>query len=519
MRQVASWGLCFGWLCVSATFFASSGLAQEADNSPTSSAKSPKVGVVEKALDAKVSFEFIDTPLNDVAAYIADAQDINVLIDELALSDEGIAKDHPVTLGIRDVSLRSALRLMFKPLALTFVIEDEFLVITTLTTAETNLPVRVYPVQDLVGVRAADGDATYYDTQQLIDLIEQTIAMDSWASVGGPGEARGAQGKLVVSQTQAAHREIETLLKSLRTLKDRFAKQPQKPVDLTRVVETNHEVEQQIARQLDRKIEVDFVQTPLTDAATFLAEQVGAPIVIDTVSLEAIGIEPDVAVTLSAKAKASSILQRMLRTVDLVYTIHNEVIQITTVEVCEQNLRTRIYPIYDLLKDLEDSSGVVELRAALMVVHPESWDEVGGPGAIALWAYPPALVVSQTSQIHQELESVINELRSAHAVGEEAVADNANAIGLSNQLKTYRLIDEQGLVAHEGKQVIAVLERELRTYFRQWPTTTYVEPLAPGTIVVKGNPIVHRRVVEILGALGIPGPDATMAPVGGGGFF
>ncbi|MCA9205944.1 MAG: STN domain-containing protein, partial [Planctomycetales bacterium] len=198
MRQVASWGLCFGWLCVSATFFASSGLAQEADNSPTSSAKSPKVGVVEKALDAKVSFEFIDTPLNDVVAYIADAQDINVLIDELALSDEGIAKDHPVTLGIRDVSLRSALRLMFKPLALTFVIEDEFLVITTPTTAETNLPVHVYPVQDLVGVRAADGDAAYYDTQQLIDLIEQTIAMDSWASVGGPGEARGAQGKLVV---------------------------------------------------------------------------------------------------------------------------------------------------------------------------------------------------------------------------------------------------------------------------------------------------------------------------------
>lgn len=518
MRQVVSWVLFCGWLCGSAVFFACSGSAQEADDSTNGSATSSNFSVVEKALEAKASFQFVDTPLDDVVANLADTQGINIVIDELALGDEGIATDHPVTLGIKNVSLRSALRLMFAPVELTFVVDDEFLVITTPAMAETRLSVRVYPVQDLVGVRTTNGEATHYDTQQLIELIEQTIATDAWASVGGPGEARGAQGKLVVSQTQSAHREIETLLKSLRTLRDRFVEQPQQPVNVTSITESNYEVERQLARQLDRKIEVDFAQTPLTDAATFLADRLDVPIVIDTVSLQDIGIEPDVAVSLSAKAKASSILRRMLRSVDLAYTIRDEVVQITSVETCEQSLQTRIYPIYDLLENSADGSGVDELRAALMVVHPESWDEVGGPGAIALWTYPPALVVSQTTQVHQELETVIIELRAAQVTGDERATKNVDAIGMSNQLKTYRLIDEQGLVAHDEKQVIAILEHELRTYFRQWPTT-YVEPLSTSTIAVKGNAIVHRRVAETLGALGIPSQGATLAPVGGGGFF
>ena len=56
----------------------------------------------------------------------------------------------PVTINLQNVTLRSALRLMLKNLQLTYIIQDEVLMITTPQDAETHLVVKVYPVADLV---------------------------------------------------------------------------------------------------------------------------------------------------------------------------------------------------------------------------------------------------------------------------------------------------------------------------------------------------------------------------------
>ena len=60
------------------------------------------------------------------------------------------------------------------------------------------------------------------DFQSLIDLIQSTIAADSWDTTGGPGAIRpfATNLSLVVSQTQEVHEEIADLLEQLRRLQD-----------------------------------------------------------------------------------------------------------------------------------------------------------------------------------------------------------------------------------------------------------------------------------------------------------
>ncbi|MDY0170774.1 MAG: hypothetical protein RBS80_29805, partial [Thermoguttaceae bacterium] len=103
-----------------------------------------------EALKAPTQLEFIETPLQDVVDFLKDYHNIEIQIDKKALDDVGLATDMPITKNLRGISLRSALRLTLRELALTYVIEDEVLLITTPEEAENRLTTKVYPVADLV---------------------------------------------------------------------------------------------------------------------------------------------------------------------------------------------------------------------------------------------------------------------------------------------------------------------------------------------------------------------------------
>lgn len=94
--------------------------------------------------------DFTDTPLEEVVVFLRDEYGIEIQLDVPALDDLGLSPDEPITVNLRNISLRSALRLMLKQLELTYMIADEVLLITTEEEAETRLTVKVYPVGDLV---------------------------------------------------------------------------------------------------------------------------------------------------------------------------------------------------------------------------------------------------------------------------------------------------------------------------------------------------------------------------------
>ncbi|MCU0876985.1 MAG: hypothetical protein MUF06_04245 [Pirellulaceae bacterium] len=97
-------------------------------------------------------FDFIETPLKDVVAFLAAEHEIPIELKTKTLTDAGVNIDTPITKSLSGITLRSALRILLSELELTYMVKDEVLQITTPEDAESpdNMVTKVYNVGDLV---------------------------------------------------------------------------------------------------------------------------------------------------------------------------------------------------------------------------------------------------------------------------------------------------------------------------------------------------------------------------------
>lgn len=135
--------------------------------------QSPIEAKVHAAKSNAVDVEFVDVPMKDAMSFLADAHQITIIVDEAGLAEEGIAPDEPVNTILSGVTLESALGIMLRPLGLTYVVENEVMMITTEVKAEERRDLRVYDV------RALEQDGT--TSEKLADLIRKTIHRNQWA--------------------------------------------------------------------------------------------------------------------------------------------------------------------------------------------------------------------------------------------------------------------------------------------------------------------------------------------------
>ncbi|MBN1911706.1 MAG: VWA domain-containing protein, partial [Pirellulales bacterium] len=106
-----------------------------------------------KELNKPTQIEYLETPLEEVLRYIGKFHnDIIILLDKKTMEDLGIAPDHLITVDLKGIQLRAALKLMLKDLGLTYVIHNQVLLITSVDAANKPpyLDHRVYPVADLI---------------------------------------------------------------------------------------------------------------------------------------------------------------------------------------------------------------------------------------------------------------------------------------------------------------------------------------------------------------------------------
>jgi hypothetical protein len=177
------------------------------------------VARIEAALASPTEICFVEAPLQEVLDSLKEQHHIEIQIDTKALEDVGIGTDSPVTVDLKGISLRSALKLMLRKLSLTWMIEDEVLLITTPEEAEARVSTILYDVADLVTCRD-EHDAPWEDYDTLIDVITPTIQPSTWDMVGGPGAISGATlgtaKVLIVSQTREVQEQIADLLAKIR---------------------------------------------------------------------------------------------------------------------------------------------------------------------------------------------------------------------------------------------------------------------------------------------------------------
>jgi hypothetical protein len=196
---------------------------------------------IREQLGTPTEMDFTDTPLRDVMAFLKDQHGIEIQIDEKELAECGVKKDAPVTLAVKGITLRSAMRLLLSQLSksATFVVSDEVLLITSREGAMQRKSVRIYDVSDFSEPPVAMGSNAFghqaaappqyaagpqSGVHGLVNVIEQAIASGTWGADHGSGVVplmSNDSALLVVHHSPGVQDEIVDLLSSLREMRKR----------------------------------------------------------------------------------------------------------------------------------------------------------------------------------------------------------------------------------------------------------------------------------------------------------
>ncbi|MBX3440245.1 MAG: sigma-70 family RNA polymerase sigma factor, partial [Planctomycetaceae bacterium] len=304
---------------------------------------------IEQALTEPISLHFNDATLAEVMESVARQCNLNVVLDDAGLRLEGLTVETPITLNVDGINLRSALNLMLKPLKLGFMIEDDVLKVTTLSKIEA---AREGIVGSVIGEEGEE-----------------------------PRSAKLMFGVGLEQPRQLHHKE--------------------QPPSV-----------QRIEAALESRTQIEFVDMPLSDAMNYLARLHEITILLDERALVDHGIPTDDPVNLIiANARLDSVLNLILRRLDLDYILRDEVLTITTAEVAENTLETRVYNLRHFPNMAGD--GIEEILQDSL--PGAAWKDKGGEGTVHM--IDGGMVVTQTQRVHRQIAELLQQLERHAALG------------------------------------------------------------------------------------------------------
>ena len=201
--------------------------------------------------------------------------------------------------------------------------------------------------------------------------------------------------------------------------------------DVTTVRSPKYKIEKAL---LDNKVLCDFDKRSLSEIIKSLATSAGVNIVIDPQGLAAEGVTTDTPISLQLTQPITirSILNLILEPLHLKYAVGEEVVTITSEAALAADVYAKVYNVSDLVIPIKnqkieltekgyatrsvvkddgnpDFDSLIELITT--TIQPQSWDEVGGPGAIEPFPTNLSLVVSQTEEVHAGISDLLVQLR------------------------------------------------------------------------------------------------------------
>jgi len=195
--------------------------------------------VRDRLASMKITLDFKDAKLEEVIAYFQEFSGLNFHLDA------GVAKEGQeparVTLKVRDVTLKTALKLVLNPRDLVCVYREGVLLIAPKSRIASLTVTRVYDVRDLlfkledfpgpkleldpkksgilIDCLAVDEPMQIIREDFLLDLIKTSTGDRSWDDASTTSIDLTKTGLLVVSQSKSIHEEVRHLLDLLRQYK------------------------------------------------------------------------------------------------------------------------------------------------------------------------------------------------------------------------------------------------------------------------------------------------------------
>ena len=177
-------------------------------------------------------------PLEKVFTALADHLGTKIEVNWKAINSGGIDEKMPVSLSLKDVSAREALRQIIHAMTnrgVGYTVSAGKIVVTTDQDLASYQVVRVYDIRDMLfqpatlpaaspGQQGGGGFGSGKTGSQQMDLvnniiqtIEAVVAPDSWRESGGSiGSIRELNGQLIVNQTVENQLKVYNLLQQLR---------------------------------------------------------------------------------------------------------------------------------------------------------------------------------------------------------------------------------------------------------------------------------------------------------------
>jgi len=506
---------------------------------------------IEAELEETASLQFLEQPLGDIAQFLEDRHQIEVQLDTLALDTAGVTADTPLTIDVEGITLRSALDLMLRSIDASWCIRGGVLLVTTQEAVENELVTEVYDVQRFLYVMDKNGQRKRF-TEPLLDAVMSHVAPTTWTDVGGVGAIDVLGESAVVSQTWDIQREVGQTFAAMEMALAQYQQgRFDAPIDVG--VPTTG-MTPRIREALQESASLHFQEQPLGDVVGELEDRYKIEIQLDMQALDTAGVTTDTPVTIDVeKVSLRSALALVLDALELTYTIRDEVLLITTDEEVEMMLVTRLYPIKDLVAaERHATAGVRDansgprkygaavdriLDVVTFTIEPTTWVEVGGTGSIGYMPQFQGMVVSQTLDVHSEIEELLAMLR--HPGGKPAAptvrvaqptlaqqkptvvrrvnpaAERGNGApcvrvyGMFAGAGSRRPVEEVNALATQIQAIVAP---------EAWGKaggTSYVH-VVDQAIVVNASPEEHRRIVALLNARGISASREEAPPVGNG---
>jgi hypothetical protein len=202
-----------------------------------------------------------------------------------------------------------------------------------------------------------------------------------------------------------------------------------------------------IQEALDRKVDLELDEIPLTEAIGQIKQKYQLPIQLDLAALKSAGIDPAasrVAINVH-RITLRSALRLLLGQCNLTYIFSDDILRATSIEQANSTLNTVVYDVRDLLSaenvGQPDTTGLVKLLRDC--VDPPSWSEQGGPATCEPGPLG-TLIVAQTQDCHEGIENLLAALRRAkqrsQSGGVQSVIDVGSIIAIK---KVEKLLDDK----------------------------------------------------------------------------
>ncbi|MCZ7648918.1 MAG: hypothetical protein M5U26_27290 [Planctomycetota bacterium] len=370
--------------------------------------------------EPKVSFEFENRPLTECIALLRRHTDAPLLIDPGVL-EGGIPI---ISLRVKELPLVTALEWVLRCADLDYSLIDEAVFISNqVNVCAWAIELHIYSVE-----RLTKGPGMPLTTASITDLIRNRVRPDSWdPNQGTTIQERG--GKLVVMQSAEVHAGIVRLLGELEAWQKRVravepeGKRPERPLDPKRVPTpwigsgADRAWRDELRAKLDEKrIHVDFRETPLGEALDEVAEQTGLVVGLDPRRhTEGVG---QLAVTLRAEnLRAASVLNLLARISQLAVDLRDGGVCLTKRGDAHAGLEVGIHYTRDLKN--------VYMLATWIVEGPLNGD-FADP-ATSLQEHDGNLIVMAEAEGHARLGRLLEALRRPAAGRSHEVSDGPEA--------------------------------------------------------------------------------------------